>query len=108
RHPILARVPEDEARTEMGESKARLETIVGRDVTLFAYPNGKPGTDYAPIHVRLAHEVGFTAACSTGWGAARASSDIFQLPRFTPWDQSRTRYAMRLAMNMRHPSTQLN
>ncbi|HET7159620.1 MAG TPA: polysaccharide deacetylase family protein, partial [Burkholderiales bacterium] len=108
RHPILARIPEDEARTEMAEGKARLEAIVGHEVTLFAYPNGKPGTDYAPAHVRLAREVGFTAACSTGWGTATAGSDMFQLPRFTPWDKSRVRYALRLAMNMRHPSTQLN
>lgn len=107
-HPILARIPEDEARTEMAEGKARLEAIVGHEVTLFAYPNGKPGTDYAPEHVRLAREVGFTAACSTGWGTATAGSDMFQLPRFTPWDKSRVRYALRLAMNMRHPSTQLN
>jgi peptidoglycan/xylan/chitin deacetylase (PgdA/CDA1 family) len=102
-HPILSRIGESEARAEMRESKERLETITGAKVTLFAYPNGKPGTDYTDTHVRLAREVGFEAACSTGWGAAKTGCDVFQIPRFTPWDRSRWRYALRIAQNMRYP-----
>lgn len=101
RHPILSRIPENEARAEMGESKEQLEVITGGKVSLFAYPNGKPGTDYTDTHVRLARETGFDAAFSTGWGAATAGSDIFQIPRFTPWDRARWRYALRLARNMK-------
>ena len=101
-HPILSRVSEDKARAEMAESKERLETVIGRKVSLFAYPNGKPGTDYTLAHVRLAREAGFEAACSTGWGAATSRCDIYQIPRFTPWDRSAWRYALRLARNMRH------
>ena len=105
RHPILARVSESEARTEMAESKARLEAIVGREVTLFAYPNGKPGADYTETHVRLARELGFQAACSTSWGAAGRGGDMFQIPRFTPWDRTRWRFALRLARNIHHQVT---
>jgi peptidoglycan/xylan/chitin deacetylase (PgdA/CDA1 family) len=101
-HPILLRVSEREARTEMAESKEQLQEITGGKVTLFAYPNGKPGVDYTAIHVQLARQVGFEAACSTGWGAAHAGCDIFQIPRFTPWDRQRWRYAIRLARNLRH------
>jgi peptidoglycan/xylan/chitin deacetylase (PgdA/CDA1 family) len=104
-HPILLRVSEDQARDEMIQSKKRLESVVEHEVTLFAYPNGKPYVDYAAAHVRLARAAGFSAAVSTGWGAATRESDIFQIPRFTPWDTSKWRYAIRLARNMRHAVT---
>lgn len=104
-HPILARVADSAARSEMIQSRQRLESISGRKVELFAYPNGKPGTDYTATHVQLAREVGFSAAVSTGWGTATRDSDIFQLPRFTPWDRTAMRYSLRLARNMRHVVT---
>jgi peptidoglycan/xylan/chitin deacetylase (PgdA/CDA1 family) len=104
-HPILSRVAENKARAEMAESKERLEDIISRKVSLFAYPNGKPGIDYTRAHVRLAREAGFEAACSTGWGTATSRCDIYQIPRFTPWDRSSWRYALRLARNMRHGVT---
>src|SRR5574340_89149 len=78
-HPILSRVAEHEAHAEMMESKTRLEAITGGKVTLFAYPNGKPGVDYTATHARLARETGFQAACSTGWGAA-TKGGAFELP----------------------------
>jgi peptidoglycan/xylan/chitin deacetylase (PgdA/CDA1 family) len=101
-HPILARVPDSAALSEMVQSKQRLEAIVGSKVDLFAYPNGKPGTDYTATHARLAREAGFSGAVSTGWGAATGRSDVFQIPRFTPWDTTALRYALRLAKNLRH------
>lgn len=104
-HPILARVTDEDARCEMIQSKRRLESIIGRQVELFAYPNGRPGTDYTAVHARIAREVGFAAAVSTGWGVANARSDVYQLPRFTPWDRTAFRYAIRLATNMRHAVT---
>jgi peptidoglycan/xylan/chitin deacetylase (PgdA/CDA1 family) len=100
-HPILARVAEPEAHEEMIQSKRRLESIIGREVSLFAYPNGKPETDYTSTHAQLARTAGFSAAFSTGWGVATRHSDMFQLPRFTPWDRAKLRYALRLARNMR-------
>jgi peptidoglycan/xylan/chitin deacetylase (PgdA/CDA1 family) len=104
-HPILARVCEEEALNEMSGSKDRLESLTGERITLFAYPNGKPGTDYTSIHTELARRAGFSAACSVIWGAARTGCDPFQIPRFTPWDRTRWRYALRLARNMRRAGT---
>lgn len=101
-HPILARVSDAAAISEMVQSKERLEGIIGRSVDLFAYPNGKPGTDYTATHAQLAREAGFSGAVSTGWGAATGGSDVFQLPRFTPWDTTALRYALRLTKNLRH------
>ena len=99
-HPILARLDAGEMRREIADGRATLERITGQRVGLFAYPNGKPGTDYMPAAVDLVRELGFDAAVSTAWGAARSGSDAFQLPRFTPWDRSRGRFAWRMARNL--------
>ena len=98
-HPILARLDDEKARMEIASSKQQLEEIILKPVRLFAYPNGKPGTDYNLRHVRMAQELGFTAAVSTAWGAARASTDFYQLPRFTPWDKTSTRFLIRMIQN---------
>lgn len=100
-HPILTRLPPADARREMADSKMRLETILGEKVSLFAYPNGKPGEDFSEEHAVLAREIGFDAAFTTAPNAARVGSDIMQLPRFTPWDRSRLRFGVRLALNLR-------
>lgn len=100
-HPILASIDDTAARTEITEGKAKLEAIIGTSLRLFAYPNGKPGKDYLPAHVRIVGDAGFEAAVSTAWGTARQNSDMFQLPRFTPWDKSEWRYVLRMVQNMR-------
>ena len=101
-HPILASLSTNQAADEMTRGKERLEQILGETVTLFAYPNGKPGTDYLPQRdPGLARELGFESAVSTAWGAARSGrTDPFQIPRFTPWDQRRGRFGLRLLRNL--------
>jgi peptidoglycan/xylan/chitin deacetylase (PgdA/CDA1 family) len=98
-HPILAEIPLGRARHEMAASRARLEQITGAPVRLFAYPNGSPRRDYHAEHAALARELGFSAAVSTAWGAARAGDDLYQIPRFTPWDRADWRFGLRLAHN---------
>lgn len=100
-HPILASIDDIAARTEIAEGKAKLEAIIGTPLRLFAYPNGKPEKDYLPAHVKMVKEAGFEAAVSTAWGAAQHDNDMFQLPRFTPWDKSEWRYVLRMVQNMR-------
>ena len=101
-HPILARIDPAGAWREISEGKRELEAIVGRSVSLFAYPNGRPGDDYAPEHVRMVREAGFTGAVSTAWGAADRSSDRLQLPRFTPWTRQPLRFDLLMLRNLRH------
>jgi len=98
-HPILASTDETTARTEISEGKARLEAITGAPIRFFAYPNGKPGRDYLSIHVEMLNQLGFEAAVSTAWGAACHGDDLFQLPRFTPWDQKEWAYVLRMVRN---------
>ncbi|MET0320091.1 MAG: polysaccharide deacetylase family protein, partial [Duganella sp.] len=68
---------------------------------LFAYPNGRPGTDYRACHVALVRQAGFEGAVTTSPGAGLA--DVWQLPRFTPWDARQWRFHLRLARNLRVP-----
>jgi len=104
-HPILLNTAPDVARREIVESGHRLAEIVRQPVRLFAYPNGKPGVDYGPAHVAMVRDAGYAAAVSTGWGVATAQFDRFQLPRFTPWDRTPGRFALRLVRNMRNANS---
>lgn len=99
-HPILTRISLAQARDEIVASRAALEAITGQSVTLFAYPNGVPGQDYASEHAALVRSLDFRAAVSTSWGAASRACDVFQLPRFTPWDREPTRFVARLLHNL--------
>jgi peptidoglycan/xylan/chitin deacetylase (PgdA/CDA1 family) len=99
-HPILAKIDDGTARTEILVSRCQLQEWLQRDVTLFAYPNGRPELDYLPRDVALAQELGFQAAVSTSPGANDASTSLFELRRFTPWDRSRWGWGVRLAINL--------
>lgn len=95
-HPILSRVSKATAEREIEEGRDRLEQLLAQRIRIFAYPNGKRGRDYGDEHVTMVRNAGFDYAVSTDWGVARSSSDLFQVPRFTPWDQSRLRFNARL------------
>jgi peptidoglycan/xylan/chitin deacetylase (PgdA/CDA1 family) len=102
-HPILARLGPIEANREIVDSKRDLETLLDKPISLFAYPNGKPGQDYAEEHVRMVAAAGFRAAFSTAPGAGRRDSDMHQLPRFTPWSRRPLRFDLLMLRNLREP-----
>jgi peptidoglycan/xylan/chitin deacetylase (PgdA/CDA1 family) len=107
-HPILARLEAREARREISQGKIQLEELIHAPIRLFAYPNGKPGVDYHGEHVKMVERAGFEAAVSTAWGAADSATDIYQLPRFTPWDKGPTRFLLRLLQNQLRPKSFAN
>jgi glycosyltransferase involved in cell wall biosynthesis/peptidoglycan/xylan/chitin deacetylase (PgdA/CDA1 family) len=106
-HPILNECTRAQARAEIGGSKEELEAIIGGRVHSFAYPNGRPNEDYGPEHVEMVRSLGYTSAVTTSNGVSTRDSDIFQLPRFTPWGLSHERIAFQLARNMRTRTTPL-
>lgn len=106
-HPILNECTRAQAREEIGGSKEELEAIIGGRVHSFAYPNGRPNEDYGREHVDMVRSLGYTSAVTTSNGVSTRHSDIFQLPRFTPWGVSDERIAFQLARNMRTPTTPL-
>ncbi len=100
-HPILAQCTDQVAWQEMSEGARWLQDILGERIQLFAYPNGKPGIDYLPQHVRMARELGLQAAFTTSIGVGGARDDPFQLPRFLPWDRKQVLFGMRMLRNLR-------
>lgn len=99
-HPILTTLSERAACANVAEGKRHLESIIKKSVNLFAYPNGIHGLDYGERDVGIVKMLGFKAAVATNWGVCRQGSDIFRLPRFTPWDRNPQRFLLRLWQNL--------
>lgn len=47
----------------------------------------------------MVRAAGYKAAVTTAWGAARQGVDLYQIPRFTPWDRTPLRFVARLTEN---------
>ena len=103
-HPILARLDPVTARQEIQRGRQRLEEIARSPVRLFAYPNGRPGEDYTVHTTELVRQLGFAAAFTTAHGVAGRDADLFQLPRFTPWDRGELKFGVRMARNLLNAS----
>jgi peptidoglycan/xylan/chitin deacetylase (PgdA/CDA1 family) len=100
KHHILTTLSATEARRQIGACADELTAILGRPPRLFAYPNGKPGRDFTDEHKAMIRNVGFQAALSTRHGVASYGTDLFDIPRFTPWDETRIRFQLRMLWNL--------
>jgi len=96
-HPILSSLASEEAEREIADSRRELETLLGRSVAGFAYPNGRPGSDYASEHVEMVRRAGFHYAVSTRWASVWPQTPHYELPRIAPWDRAPERFALRVA-----------
>lgn len=83
-HPFLPDLNTSEQLTEIGNSKLRLEELLGEAVTSFAYPYGALNAETSGILSML----GFHRAVAVRDRAARASDDPFLLPRIHVRDWS--------------------
>ena len=62
--PEMIRADEAEARAQIAASRTTLEHLLQAPVTLFAYPNGRPNTDYDARTVAIAESLGLQATGS--------------------------------------------
>lgn len=99
-HPILRELDDARAHGEILGGKLQLESILDREVTVFAYPNGAPDRDFDTRHVEMVRRAGFIGAATTARGVARADADAFVIPRFTPWDRTPLRFASRCVLEL--------
>lgn len=83
-HPVLARLPIPAQRSEIEDSMAQLEKILGGPVTSFSYPNGSSSRET----LRIVRESGLDCACASYQDIVWRGSDRFHLPRFwvQDWD----------------------
>ena len=98
-HPILKSLPRSEQSLQVTGSKKALEDLLGQAVTGFAYPNGRPGSDYDETTRELVRAAGFHYAVSTRWGISTQQTNQFELNRFTPWDETPARFHLRMLRN---------
>jgi peptidoglycan/xylan/chitin deacetylase (PgdA/CDA1 family) len=92
-HPILAPAALEEARREIGESKSKLEQVLGHAVQAFAYPFGAPGLDFKPRDEALVRESGYTLAFASQGGFVSRSNNRFALPRIGIGRMTRAQFA---------------
>lgn len=99
-HPILKVLAPAEQLAEMQQSKQLLEQWLGHPIRHFAYPNGVLGRDLDHQTISLASQVGFQSAVVTDWGYSKQQTPLYQLKRFTPWDNKPWRFHSRLIVNL--------
>ena len=95
-HRGLSHVSEDEARRQIRDSKARIESELGATITDFAYPNGR-AIDFDAGTKRILNEEGFHCAATTVAGANDSKSDPLALRRVGMWGDDPHLSAIRLA-----------
>jgi peptidoglycan/xylan/chitin deacetylase (PgdA/CDA1 family) len=80
-HPMLPQLSLERQREEIQSSKKDLESLLGRNIAGFSYPNGRATVDAK----RLVREMGFAYACTSLHDVVRPGSDLYELTRF--WQQ---------------------
>lgn len=76
-HPRLPVLEADSRDREIRDSRAFLESLLGREVTSFAYPHGLND----PSTRSSVEEAGFARAFTSATGVVRARTDRLRLPR---------------------------
>lgn len=99
-HPILNFCDEQEIVEEVAGVREQLQAIVGGPIAGFAYPNGRPYSDFSSHHVDAVRRAGYAYAVTTHWGVANPKTSPFQIPRFTPWAKREWRAAFQVARNL--------
>jgi peptidoglycan/xylan/chitin deacetylase (PgdA/CDA1 family) len=95
-HPILSRLPLDEAEAEIVGSKRRIEEEIGGPVNLFAYPVGRR-SDYSPDVLDLVARAGFDAALTTTPAANAIGDNPYLLRRIKPLGDDVPTFALGLS-----------
>jgi peptidoglycan/xylan/chitin deacetylase (PgdA/CDA1 family) len=75
-HPLLTKIPADEAEKQITQSKDYLEKIIGKQVKMFAYPAG----DYNASIIDLVKSHGFDGARTTHDWSWSKPVNAFEIP----------------------------
>jgi peptidoglycan/xylan/chitin deacetylase (PgdA/CDA1 family) len=94
-HPFLSQVSDARAAWEVSECKRRIEEESQRPVAHFAYPHGRE-RDFDSRNKEVIRRAGFRAAVTTIWGPNFSSTDVMELRRGGPWENSPAGFAYKL------------
>lgn len=84
-HPNLGKTGSAQQKIEIENSKKTLEQLLGRTISLFAYPFGSAAS-YSKNTIETLKHSGFEAACSTKSRRLLPEVDPYTLPRITVRD----------------------
>jgi peptidoglycan/xylan/chitin deacetylase (PgdA/CDA1 family) len=80
RHPILSKIPIEEAKEEIVFSKEKIEEELGTMVRHFAYPNGLE-EDFSIGLAQYCRQIGFESISTCSWGKNQTKEDVWALKR---------------------------
>ena len=81
-HQILTQMKSGDEQQEIDGARKTIEKQLGRAVTAFCYPNGRPGVDFNETHQEMLRQSGFRCAFSTSNSLFDpVSGDIFSIGR---------------------------
>jgi peptidoglycan/xylan/chitin deacetylase (PgdA/CDA1 family) len=83
-HPNMAYVDAEAAKAELGQSKQRLEAVLGAPVVHFSYPCPALVPHWSESTRTLSRDVGYRTAVTTTGGAVHAGDDPLSLKRVRP------------------------
>jgi peptidoglycan/xylan/chitin deacetylase (PgdA/CDA1 family) len=81
-HPILSRESQERVHSEVTACKDKLESVIGKPVSLFAYPNGRR-EDFNSVVKQELVWAGYSAAFTTIHDLYRPGGDLFEVPRIS-------------------------
>jgi len=79
-HPILTRIPLDQAKFEISQSKKDIEKRLNKPVDTFCYPNGT-SSDFNKNIIDLLKAIGFTCAVTTNPATRPSKMNLYKLGR---------------------------
>jgi peptidoglycan/xylan/chitin deacetylase (PgdA/CDA1 family) len=82
-HPILSRMPYEEAVFEIVESKKMIEDKLGTRIRHFAIPNGRD-EDFTEMLEEHCKSGLFESIATTNFGVVKENTNPFKLPRYGP------------------------
>jgi len=85
-HEILTRLPLDQARREIADSKLAIESQLGLACLMFAYPNGSWSEEVRDLVLQQ----GYVQAFINTPGIWKSDTDLWQIPRVNIWEGSLT------------------
>jgi peptidoglycan/xylan/chitin deacetylase (PgdA/CDA1 family) len=88
-HPNVAHVSADDARSELADSKLKLEKELGAPVKHFSYPHPALNPPWNEATLKITGELGYATAVTTTVGAVRSDARPLAIPRtYIPREES--------------------
>ncbi|HEY1272811.1 MAG TPA: polysaccharide deacetylase family protein [Terriglobales bacterium] len=83
-HPNIAYIPDDLVKTELADSKKKLEAELGSPILHFAYPGPARRPNWSKLSHQVSRDVGYATATTIETGPVRRHDDPLCLRRLGP------------------------